>query len=500
MEINQKTRNVLVLGGDVNLGRYQNAMTREFGEEKILGRLKLHELCDMSLVGLECVVASKGDFVEKEGEVAPYYFRGRPEMLGILTEAKIDMVSVANNHSGDYGTEAFAEMLGLLKQSGIDYIGGGLNKDEASTPVFRRIGDVAVAFLGIDFTTRFFAADENKAGNYYLPQDDIESWREELTHKIAEAKKQAHLVFLYVHWGYNFDTEPNENTKELAKTLVSVGADAVFGSSAHVLQGIEIINGKPVFYDTGNFLFDFRTKENATGFFQLELTTDGISEIKFIPTKAGYCYTAYAPLEKGKETLEIFRSRCAALGTIVDIDGGPGQITLQPQTDNKNPNMDHVQKPQKNFSKPAPLASALSSYTSSHSPQDSLVPIKKIGPFEMVGLNLSNTILPRSGPFIIESYWQLFTKEVDQDFMIVQRLIHEDKDKESIWNGDHDPCDWMWPTSRWKRGEIYYDRFFLRPPPSENFVPGKYNLLIGFAHIRTAEQYLEKLDLEIKIY
>lgn len=497
MNVKDQT-NTMIYAGDVNLGRYQNTMTPEMGDHKVLGNLDLPNLADMAIVNLECVVASCGDFVPKEGELAPYYFRGRPEMLGVLAEAKIDMVSVANNHSGDYGTEAFSEMLEHLKLGGIDCIGGGTNKEEASKPVFRRVGDIAVAFFGIDFTTRSYAAAENKAGNYYLSPDDIESWCDEITYKITEAKKQAHLVFLYVHWGYNFDTEPNQNTRALAKALVSAGADAVFGASAHVLQGVEIIQGKPVFYDAGNFLFDFRTDE--TGFFQLELTASGISCIKFIPTKSGYCYTTYAPLDKGKEILSVFKSRCESLGTSVDIENGPARITLCPNTDNYNPNTDNVRAPERNFCKPAPLLEVPQKLVRSIvQQQDLLTPTKKYGPFEMVGLSINNQVLSKRGPLVIESYWKLLDKEVERDFMIVQRLLHQDKHKESIWNGDHDPCDWIWPTSRWKQDVIYYDKFFIRPPEAKDFVAGDYHLVIGMAHIRTNEQHIEKLDFTIKV-
>ena len=301
-----KKTGTLVFGGDVNLGRHHNAMTKQIGADKVLGTIGAIKQSDFAIVNLECVVASCGECADKHGEPVPYYFRGRQENLNVLTQAHVDMVSVANNHSGDYGPDAFAEMLGLLKQAGITSIGGGMNIQEAAQPVIRNVGGVVVAFLGIDFTTYFYAADEKKPGHYYLPYDRIDDWKDEITKKIQELQKQADLVIPVVHWGPNFLTEPCTEVRKIAKTLIFAGADAILGASAHLLHGVEILDGKPIIYDAGNFLFDFKPEDKVSGFFQLFLSQDGVEEIKLIPTKTGYCYTTYANLEDGKEILSAF--------------------------------------------------------------------------------------------------------------------------------------------------------------------------------------------------
>ena len=46
-----------------------------------------------------------------------------------------------------------------------------------------------------------------------------------------------------------------------------------------------------------------------------------------------------------------------------------------------------------------------------------------------------------------------------------------------MWWGDHEPCDWAWPTSRWEEGAIYRDRYWLHPP--KRIPKGSYTLRIG---------------------
>ncbi len=94
------------LGGDVNIGwrfhfRFECANAR-----KALARITPLTEADLTIVNLECVVATTGSKVIDKGERASYYFRARPEMLATLIEGGVDLVATANNHSGDYDPDA----------------------------------------------------------------------------------------------------------------------------------------------------------------------------------------------------------------------------------------------------------------------------------------------------------------------------------------------------------------------------------------------------------
>jgi hypothetical protein len=104
---------VVAFGGDVILGERQNALTACSGPANALGGVPELAEADLVIVNLESVIASAGAPVAK-GTPFPFYFRGRPELLAVLVAAGIDVVCTANNHSGDFGTEALLEQVRLL--------------------------------------------------------------------------------------------------------------------------------------------------------------------------------------------------------------------------------------------------------------------------------------------------------------------------------------------------------------------------------------------------
>src|SRR5690606_34650243 len=114
---------VIAWGGDVNLGRRLHYCAAS-GQGPVLDVPALRE-ADLAIVNLECVVSRIGRLGIRKGEAGPYYFRARPEMLGVLREAGVDVVTTANNHSGDYGPEALMDQERWLAAAGIGAAGAG---------------------------------------------------------------------------------------------------------------------------------------------------------------------------------------------------------------------------------------------------------------------------------------------------------------------------------------------------------------------------------------
>ena len=98
--------------------------------------------------------------------------------------------------------------------------------------------------------------------------------------EIQAAKQQCDYVVVYVHWGIERNTEPEDYQKTLARQYIDAGADAVIGAHPHVLQGIEYYHGKPIFYSLGNFIFANRAYETMMA--ELTITDDG-TEVRVIP-------------------------------------------------------------------------------------------------------------------------------------------------------------------------------------------------------------------------
>lgn len=101
---------------------------------------------------------------------------------------------------------------------------------------------------------------------------------------IAEASKKADLVLVHVHWGQEYDNEPNDRQKDLAKAIADAGADVIIGAHPHVLEPIEVYNGTVIFYSLGNFVFDqgwSRTRDSAL--VQYHLMNDGKGRFEVTP-------------------------------------------------------------------------------------------------------------------------------------------------------------------------------------------------------------------------
>lgn len=235
----------VVFAGDIMLeGAPERVMRR--GQDPFAGVAHLFKGADLRLGNLECVVATVGS-VEPE---KPNVFRVHPRSLTFV-KRHFDAVGLANNHSGDYGPQAFAQMLGLLKKSGLAYYGGGHDLKEAHQPrIFERQG-LRIAVLGYDeFQPRNFEADHDRPGVAW-------SEDEQVVRDIKDARRvwQADVVIPVMHWGWE---EPKANARQraLARLMIDAGADAVIGGHPHQLQDTEHYKGKPIFYSLGNFVFE----------------------------------------------------------------------------------------------------------------------------------------------------------------------------------------------------------------------------------------------------
>ena len=209
---------------------------------------------DLRIANLECVIADNGRALRK-----PWTFRAHPRTLKVL-QRHVDAVSLANNHSGDYGPQAFAQMLGRLQQAGLPHFGGGDNQRQAHQPLILQRNGLRIALLGYnEMFPREFEAGPRRPGIAWANDEQIVA-------AIQAARQQADVVIPYVHWGQEHSTTAHARQRALARLMIAAGADAVVGTHPHVRQDTELIDGKPVIYSLGNFVFDgFSDAENNTG-------------------------------------------------------------------------------------------------------------------------------------------------------------------------------------------------------------------------------------------
>ncbi|WP_290871225.1 CapA family protein [Aquabacterium sp.] len=222
---------------------------------------------DLRIANLECVIARGGKALAK-----PWTFRAHPRALPVL-QRHVDLVSLANNHSGDYGVAAFAEMLDRLDRAGLAYVGGGHNLREAHRVRIVERKGLKIALLAANemFPRRFEAGDTTPGI----------AWAEDaqLLHDVRTARAQADIVIPYLHWGTEGDEQAHERQRALARRLIEAGADAVVGTHPHLVQDTEVYQGKPIAYSLGNAVFDgFSSPLNNTGaLLWLEVNRQGVT-------------------------------------------------------------------------------------------------------------------------------------------------------------------------------------------------------------------------------
>lgn len=461
---------VLAWGGDVNLGRRQHYRSQQLGFDQTLVIPEL-KAADLTVVNLECVVSTLGEQGVIKGEGGPYYYRARPEMLQVLTEAGVNLVTVANNHSGDYGSDALMQQQQLLEAVGIASAGSGQDQQAAFTPTYSQAGEVKVAVFAIDATQHRFAATAERPGAAYLPPDQPAVWQETLAPRITQAKQQADLVVVAVHWGANQADQPDQNEIALGHAIIDAGADAILGASAHRLQGVEVYRNKPIIHDAGDLLFDSVRSDLAdSGIFQLGLTQQGVSWVRFVPAGVGFGFTQRLSGTAGQQVIQRYAKKCQQLGTRLTQGEDDAYLLL----DTAEP----LAQPRLPQEKPRYTLEALHRFpvneqqvTVEQVPEEAAIEPIELNGLTLLGVRVHPTHLTRRRMLWVETWWQA-TTPLTENLRLDYQAVPQTQHKMPVWGRgmDHDPCDWLKPTSTWQPGKIYRDFYGLRPPQMRSLI------------------------------
>lgn len=242
---------VIQAAGDVMLGgRWEQQVARDgyyHPFARIAPELKKG---DVTLVNLEAPLTSRGtEFTDKK-----YRFRVRPSAIAALKKAGITTVTLANNHSMDYGATGLLDTLQQLDKAGIGHVGAGENLAAARRPACYDIRGTKVALLGYSLTLPLeFWAGDTRAGTAPLVEKMVKD-------DIAAARRQASIVIVTVHWGEEGKTQLREYQPRLARMMIDAGADAVIGHHPHILQGVETYKRGIICYSLGNFAFAHKSR------------------------------------------------------------------------------------------------------------------------------------------------------------------------------------------------------------------------------------------------
>ena len=296
---------VLSFAGDVSLADNWDIMPtydeRNIGINGILSEdiLKIMTESDLMVANSEFTVSNRGSAMK--GKM--YTFRAKPERLSLYYDMGIDLVTLANNHVYDYGQDAFSDMLDAFDQYQIPHIGAGHNLDEAKEPYYFIINGYKFAFVNASRAekNRMTPGATDTTDGIFLCYDPTN-----MIDLIKNLREDNDYIITIIHFGREYYHNLEEEQVSSAKAYIDAGSDAVIGHHAHVLQGIEIYNNKPIIYNLGNFIFNEETLDTAI--FQMLLNDDGDFEYYVIPALQKNCYTDILTGEEKQRVIDDLNS------------------------------------------------------------------------------------------------------------------------------------------------------------------------------------------------
>lgn len=242
---------------------------------------------DLAMLNLESAITERGrrDRKEREKPDERYHFRTSARALEVLADAGVDVVTVANNHVGDYGPVGLADTLAARAAGVVDVIGVGRDEDDAFTPHRVRAGGLDLAFLAADTAFRegsstVWAAGPANAGVAAARQARPAA----LLGAVRSAAAQDDLVVVYLHWGREYQSCPTQKQRLLGRALAEAGADVVVGSHSHVLGGAGWSGDTYIGYGLGNFVW-YHDRQPDTGVLSLRLDRDGVVDDAWTPAR-----------------------------------------------------------------------------------------------------------------------------------------------------------------------------------------------------------------------
>lgn len=225
---------------------------------------------DVSVANLETSITDRG--TPWPGK--PFTFRTSESALDAIAGAGVDVVTMANNHTFDFGEQGAQDTLRAKDNSPIPIVGIGRNEDEAYAPATMEVSGVKIAIIGasevVEETLMNRSADQHAAG---IAAAAPQQRRDRLVKEVREAKKTHDAVVVMMHWGIEAQHCPGESAIATSKALEEAGADAIIGSHAHRVNGHGWLGDAYVHYGTGNFVY-YLNRDDAghTGVLTLQFT------------------------------------------------------------------------------------------------------------------------------------------------------------------------------------------------------------------------------------
>lgn len=311
-------------------------------------------------------------------------FRADPSNVPAIARAGFSVISVASNHSADYGHECFMDTIKYLNENGIRVIGGGKNIAAARTPAVFDIKGTKIALLAYNAILQpGYEARENTPGMAPLrvktfyeqldwqPGTPAKVWTiadpkdvDAIVEDVKKARSLADIVVVNIHWGVHYLVgHVAMYQTDVGHKVIDAGADILLGEHAHNINSIEMYKGKPIFYSLGNFAFDYRTPQEhaddpyikaqnelyklhtdpkfaitqfpavsrAEIILNFQIANKKVERISFLPVMAnveGQPEIVSPDSEEGRQVVALQRELCKDYNTELTVEGD--EVVLSP--------------------------------------------------------------------------------------------------------------------------------------------------------------------------
>ena len=274
---------------------------------------------DLLLLNFENAATTSEDVMK--GDIP---FKCNPSYVPLAKANNNTIAALANNHIFDYGIGGMEDTVRYMNESGITTMGVGKNASEAHQAVTQEINGRKITILNYMDSNSFTEYDYDVMPYAKESSPGYSAYDSEDAKKQISEHNDSDLVVVYLHYGHEYNHSPDEVQEKIAHELIDYGADVVIGNHPHVPQGIEMYNGKPIFYSVGDFIFDLEIEETLSDYFvKIELVNDtGICTV--YPVRLVNFLPQHMDYESGNEMLRDL----SPLTNELEIYNGVGKLTF----------------------------------------------------------------------------------------------------------------------------------------------------------------------------
>jgi poly-gamma-glutamate capsule biosynthesis protein CapA/YwtB (metallophosphatase superfamily) len=275
----------LAVVGDIMLGRRVGDRHRDDPGAPLMPLAKRLAGAEITVGNFESTLSADGSPTQGGDS-----FAASPQVTTGLRAGGFDLISLANNHVGDYGDRALRQTLSRFEVAGIKTVGAGRDLTAARRPVILERDGIRIGFLAVDSIGETPAATRTGAGTNRLnmpprtgPLNRAQLQR--ISSDIRALSQRVDVAVVATHWGTQYTHRAESSQRVAARAFADAGADLVIGGHPHWVQGLEMAGSTVVVHSLGNFIFDmdFQTKTREGIFLEIVLWDGAVKAVEPVP-------------------------------------------------------------------------------------------------------------------------------------------------------------------------------------------------------------------------